>query len=40
MKIYEIMQEIDECIDYENGEVLDFERLQALTVAKSDKIDE
>ena len=33
------MRETDECIDYENGEVLDFERLQALTIAKSDKID-
>ena len=39
MKIYEIMREIDECIDHENGEVLDFERLQALTIAKSEKID-
>lgn len=39
MNLYEINAQIMACIDTETGEVLDFERLEALNMAKAEKID-
>lgn len=39
MNLYEINAQIMNCIDMETGEVLDFERLEALNMAKAEKID-
>lgn len=39
MKLYEIDAAIDECIDMETGEILDEERLEALEMERSKKIE-
>lgn len=39
MNLYEINAQIMACIDTETGEVLDFDRLEALNMAKAEKID-
>ena len=39
MTLYEIQQEIFDCIDAETGEVIDFERLNQLTIDRLTKID-
>ena len=38
-KLYEIDNAILECIDMETGEVIDFERLEALQIAREKKIE-
>lgn len=38
MKLYEINQEIMDCIDIETGEIINQERLDELEMAKSDKL--
>lgn len=38
MKLYEINQEIMDCIDLETGEIIDHERLEQLSLAKTDKL--
>lgn len=37
--LYEIDQEIMSCIDMESGEILDQERLDALQMARADKVE-
>lgn len=37
-KLYEIDSEILSCIDSETGEILDFEKLEALTMQRNEKI--
>jgi hypothetical protein len=37
-KLYEINQEIEACIDTETGEILDYERLNALQIEREEKI--
>lgn len=37
MKLYEIVAEIENCVDYETGEI-DVERLDALNIEKQEKI--
>lgn len=39
MKLYEIDQQIADCIDAETGEIIDFERLNALTMERDAKIE-
>ena len=39
MNIYAIDQAILECVDEETGEILDFDRLEALQMAKEEKIE-
>lgn len=39
MTLYEINSAIQACLDYETGEVLDKEALEALELAKADKIE-
>lgn len=39
MKLYEIDNAIMECIDDETGEVIDFERLEKLNIARRDKLE-
>lgn len=39
MKLYEINQNIYDCIDNETGEVLDVERLEQLSLARDTKIE-
>lgn len=39
MNLYEINAQIMDSIDTETGEVLDFDRLEALNMAKAEKID-
>lgn len=38
MKLYEINQEIENCINNETGEITDFSKLEALTLAKEEKV--
>lgn len=38
MKLYEINQEIMDCIDMETGEIIDQERLEQLNMAKDEKL--
>lgn len=38
MKLYEINDEIMQCIDMETGEIIDQERLEQLSLAKTDKL--
>lgn len=37
--LYEINQEILSCIDAETGEIIDFERLQALQIEREEKLE-
>ena len=39
MNLYEINQEILECIDQETGEIIDTERLESLTIAFDEKVE-
>ncbi len=39
MNLYEIEQEIMSCVDTETGEVIDFEKLDALTLERDRKIE-
>lgn len=39
MKLYEIDQRIAECIDMETGEVTDFEKLNALEIERTQKLE-
>lgn len=39
MNLYEIEQEIMSCVDMESGEVIDFEKLDALTMERDQKIE-
>ena len=39
MNLYEIEQEIMSCLDMETGEVIDFEKLDALTLERDRKIE-
>lgn len=39
MKLYEIDQQIMECIDTETGEILDFDRLNALHMEREKKLE-
>ena len=39
MKLYEINMAIMECVDTETGEILDFEKLDALNMAREEKIE-
>ena len=39
MNLYEIEQEIMSCVDMETGEVIDFEKLDALTLERERKIE-
>lgn len=38
MKLYEINDDIMQCIDMETGEIIDQERLEQLSLAKTDKL--
>lgn len=37
--LYEIEQEIMSCVDMETGEIIDFEKLDALTIERDSKIE-
>lgn len=37
--LYEINQDIENCIDSETGEVIDFEKLEALTMEREEKFE-
>ena len=39
MNIYEIDKAILECVDEETGEILDFDRLEELQMARDEKIE-
>ena len=39
MKLYEIDKAIEDCIDMETGEIVDFDRLTALTMERDRKIE-
>ncbi|MDE6425601.1 MAG: siphovirus Gp157 family protein, partial [Ruminococcus sp.] len=39
MTLYEIDTRISECIDSENGEVLDLDRLSGLAMERSEKLE-
>ena len=39
MRLYEINAEIDNCIDYETGEILDIEKFQELQIEKERKLE-
>ena len=39
MNLYEIEQEIMSCVDMETGEIIDFEKLDALTLERDRKIE-
>lgn len=39
MKLYEINREIEACLDFETGEILDSERLDALQMERSKKLE-
>ena len=39
MTIYEIKREIEECIDEETGEILDYEKLDGLQMERDKKIE-
>ena len=39
MNLYEINSQILDCIDPETGEVMDIDRLEALNMAKAEKVD-
>lgn len=39
MRLYEINTEIDNCIDYETGEILDIEKFQELQIEKEHKLE-
>ena len=39
MRLYEINAEIDNCIDYETGEILDIEKFQELQIEKEHKLE-
>ena len=39
MKLYDIDKAISECVDAETGEVIDFEKLEALQMERQAKID-
>lgn len=39
MKLYDIDKSISECVDAETGEVIDFEKLEALQMEREAKID-
>ena len=39
MRLYEINAEIENCIDYETGEILDIERFQELQIEKERKLE-
>ena len=39
MRLYEINAEIDNCIDYETGEILDIEKFQELQIEKENKLE-
>ena len=39
MNLYEINSQILNCIDQETGEIMDIDRLEALNMAKAEKVD-
>ena len=39
MKLYEIDQQIENCVDTETGEIIDAEKLEALKMEKAEKIE-
>ena len=39
MKLYEIDREIEACIDFDTGEILDSERLDALQMERAAKLE-
>lgn len=39
MKLYEINQEIENCIDQETGEIIDMDKLQQLSMEREQKIE-
>lgn len=39
MKLYEIDNAIMECVDSETGEIVDFDKLNELTMAREDKLE-
>lgn len=39
MNLYEIKREILDCIDTETGEIIDYEKLEALSIEKDEKIE-
>lgn len=39
MKLYEIDREIEACVDFETGEILDAERLDALQIERTAKLE-
>ena len=39
MNLYEINSQILDCVDPETGEVMDIDRLEELTMAKAEKVD-
>ena len=39
MRLYEINSEIENCIDYETGEIVDFEKFSELQIAKENKLE-
>lgn len=39
MNLYEIKREILDCIDFETGEIIDYEKLEALSIEKDEKIE-
>lgn len=39
MNLFEINQQISECVDFETGEIIDIEKLEALTMERDAKIE-
>ena len=39
MNLYEIKREILDCVDTETGEIIDYEKLEALSIEKDEKIE-
>lgn len=39
MNLFEINQQISECVDFETGEIIDIEKLEALTMERDEKIE-
>lgn len=39
MNLYQIDQQILECVDTETGEIIDYEKLEALSIEKDEKIE-
>lgn len=39
MNLFEINQQISECVDFETGEIIDIEKLEALSMERDSKIE-